>query len=263
MYKGIDHIALAVKDIEHAADFFQSAFKLDLIMPLSYPADGVHTNLVCSLGPDNELELMGPLGNNGFLLQFLERNGEGLHHLALEVTDIDRATRQLEQNGVRIFGRTNALGMRFTFLHPKSTLRVGMQLMQRKPQKPSRDPMLKGIDHIAIRVEQPQEGRRFFLRQLGAEMVSSEKESSLDCWCDRFILGKAHFHLLYDFKSDSPIDPQEGLHHIALKVDNLSDAIEHLKHNNVFPLEKWSGDKSALLSPDDMFGCLCRLVQRS
>jgi len=263
LYKDIDHIALAVKDIEQAAEFFQSAFKLDLIMPLSYPADGVHTNLVFSLGPDNELELMGPLGDHGFLVQFLEKNGEGLHHLALEVTDIDRHTAELERNGVRVFGRTDALGMRFTFLHPKSTLLVGMQLMQRKPQKPSRDPLIKGMDHVAIRVEQPQEGRHFFLRQLGAEMVSSEKESVLDCWCDHFVLGKAHFHLLYDFESGSAVEASEGLHHLALKVDSLSDAIHHLKHYDVLPLEKWSGDQTALLSREKTFGCVFRLIQRS
>ncbi|MBI4773358.1 MAG: VOC family protein [Deltaproteobacteria bacterium] len=263
MYKGIDHIALAAKDIAQATEFFQSAFKLDLIMPLSYPADGVHTNLVFSLGPDNELELMGPLGDHGFLVQFLERNGEGLHHLALEVTDIDRHTEELEQNGVRVFGRTDALGMRFTFLHPKSTLLVGMQLMQRKPQKPSRDPMIKGIDYVAIRVEQPQEGRHFFLRQLGADMVSSEREPVLDCWSDHFVLGKAHFLLLYDFRSGSAVAAPEGLHHVALKVDSLSDAVRHLEQYNVLPLENWSGDHSALLSPDHTFGCVFRLIQRS
>jgi len=262
LYKGIDHIALAVRDIEYATEFFQSAFKLDLIMPLSYPADGVHTNLVFSLGPDNELELMGPLGDHGFLVQFLERNGEGLHHLALEVTDIDRHTEELERNGVRVFGRTDALGMRFTFLHPKSTLMVGMQLMQRKPQKPSRDPMIKGIDHVAIRVEQPQQGSHFFLRQLGAELISSEKETVLDCWCDHFVLGKAHFHLLYDFQSVSAVGAVEGLHHIALTVDNLGDVLDHLKPFGVFPLEKWSSERTALLSPDKTFGCVFRLMER-
>jgi len=96
--------------------FLSDAFQLDLVMGLSYPPDGVHTNLVLSLGPQNELELMAPIGEKGFLTDFLKKHGEGFHHLALEVTDIDQATRHLEEKGVRIFGETTHKGMRFTFL---------------------------------------------------------------------------------------------------------------------------------------------------
>ncbi|MFQ5484856.1 MAG: VOC family protein, partial [Desulfobacterales bacterium] len=93
LYKQIDHIALAVYDIEQAAKLFTDAFQLDTVMGLSYPPDGVHTNLVFSLGPQNELELMAPLGEKGFLAEFLKKHGEGFHHLALQMTDIDQATR--------------------------------------------------------------------------------------------------------------------------------------------------------------------------
>ena len=78
MYKGIDHIALAVEDIEKAAALYRDVFQLDLIMSHSYPADGVHTYLVLSLGPKNELELMGPLGAKGFLASYLKKHGQGV-----------------------------------------------------------------------------------------------------------------------------------------------------------------------------------------
>ena len=82
LYKHVDHVAVVVNNIERAADFYRDVFQLDLIMGLSYPPDGVHTNLVFSLGPENELELMGPLGDRGFIVDFLKKHGQGVHHLA-------------------------------------------------------------------------------------------------------------------------------------------------------------------------------------
>ncbi len=261
MYKHIDHVAVAVNDIERAADFYRDVFQLDLIMGLSYPPDGVHTNLVFSLGSLNEIELLGPLGDRGFLVEFLQKHGEGFHHLALEVTDIERKTEQLEKNGIRIFGGTQHKGMRFTFLHPSSTLRLGLQLVQRKPQKPSRNPFIKGIDHVAVRVRNVEQGCHFFIHQLGAARDSSGRDRTLDCTCDRFAAGGAHFHLLYDFRNSSPASVKEGLHHLAVKVNDLSQATDHLKQFDINPLDRWSDGKSVFLPPDKMFGVLWRLVQ--
>ncbi|UCF90256.1 MAG: VOC family protein [Desulfobacterales bacterium] len=261
MYKHIDHIALAVQDIEGAADFYRDVFQLDLIMGLSYPPDGVHTNLVFSLGPRNEIEFLGPLGENGFLVEFLRKHGEGFHHLALEVTDLERATSQLAQNGVRIFGGTRHKSMSFTFMHPASTLRVGMQLVQRKPQKPSRNPLIRGIHHVGIRTRSPAKGRDFLIRRLGAEMISDGQDRALDCVGERYRLGEAQFHLLYDFAGPAPGSRAEGLHYVAVKVDDLAQTIEHLKQFAIDPLEGWSDEKSVFLPADKMFGCLWRLIQ--
>ena len=261
VYKHVDHVALVVHDIEQVADFYQKFFQLDLIMGLSYPPDGVHTNLVFSLGPANELELMGPLGDRGFIVDFLKKHGQGLHHLAIEVTDIEQATSRLEQNGVRIFGHSDFKGMRFTFLHPASTLRVGMQLMQRKPQKLSHNPLIKGLDHIALRVSDPDAGRRFFLDGLGAEQSAKGRDDLLDCACERFMVGKTGFDLLYDFAGPSPAAQTDGLHHLAVKVDDLAAAMNHFRKFEIEPLAQWSDAKGVFLPPQKMFGCLWRVLQ--
>lgn len=262
LYKHVDHVALVVNDIERAAEFYQNIFKLDLIMELSYPPDGVHTNLVFSLGPENELEFLGPLGDRGFIVDFLKKHGEGVHHLAIEVIDIDQATAGLEQNGIRIFGRMDFKGMRFSFMHPASTLRVGMQLMQRKPQKPSHDPLIKGLDHVAIRVSNPADGRDFFLRRLEAEHVTTHKDRILNCTCEQFMLGRTPFDLLYDFAGPSPAGLADGLHHLAVKVDDLSKAVHHFRQVGIDPPAQWSDEKSVFLPPETMHGCLWRVVQR-
>jgi len=261
IYKQIDHIALAVYDIDQAAAFFADVFQLDLVMDLSYPPDGVHTNLVFSLGPQNELELMAPLGKKGFLIDFLKRHGEGFHHLALEVTDIDQATRRLEKKGVRIFGKTEHMGMRFTFLHPSSTLRAGMQLVQRKPQKLAINPMIKRLDHVAIVTNNPEIGRDFFLHKLGAKRIAIDRDERFDCSCDRFIVGNSRFDLLYDFQNNSSGEVPGGIHHLALEVANLSESIRQLKHFGIDPIDGWSGSKSIFLHPDKMYGCLWELSQ--
>jgi len=261
MYKGIDHLALAVEDIEKAAAFYRDVFQLDLIMGLSYPADGVHTYLVLSLGPKNELEFMGPLGAKGFLASYLKKHGQGVHHLALEVTDIDLETQKLEENGVRISGTTREKGMDFTFLHPLSTLKLGMQLMQRNPRKPSRNPMIKGIDHVAVRVSNGEFGRDFFIDKLGAKKAGGERDAILDCSRDRFVIGEAHFHTLYDFRGSSPSKTAEGLHHVALNVENLEETLRHLKKFQIHPMESWSNESFVFLPAEKMFGCLWKLIQ--
>lgn len=261
MYKGIDHIALAVEDIEQSANLYQKVFQLDLVMGLSHPADGVHTNLVFSFGPQNELELMGPLGDKGFLNSFLKRHGPGVHHLALEVTDIDEATRKLRDNGVEVFGTTGEKGMRFTFLHPRSTLWMGMQLMQRNPQKRASDPLVRGIDHVAVRVAGGSQSRDFFLNKLGAEFIGDKQDPALGCCCDRFAVGEAYFHALYAFPTSSSVSGTEGLHHIGVKVDDLEEVLMHLKKFGILPLNECFTKTSVFLPPEKMNGCLWRLIQ--
>ncbi|MCK5202962.1 MAG: VOC family protein [Desulfobacterales bacterium] len=261
LYKHVDHVAVVVNNIERAADFYRDVFQLDLIMGLSYPPDGVHTNLVFSLGPENELELMGPLGDRGFIVDFLKKHGQGVHHLAIEVTDIDQVTAMLEQNGIRIFGRTEFKGMRFTFLHPASTLRVGMQLMQRKPQKQSHDPLIKGLDHVAIRVSNPDGGRDFFLHGLGAEQIAKGKDDLINCTCERFLVGNTRFDLLYVLTGPSPAALTDGLHHLAVKVDDLPAAMRHFKQFDIDRLAPCSDERGVFLSQNNMFGCLWRVMQ--
>jgi methylmalonyl-CoA epimerase len=261
MYKGIDHIALAVEDIEQSANFYQKVFQLDLVMGLSYPADGVHTNLVFSFGPKNELELMGPLGDKGFLNSFLRKHGPGVHHLALEVTDIDEATRKLKDNGIEVFGTTNEKGMRFTFLHPRSTLWMGMQLMQRNPQKRAYDRLIEGIDHVAVMVADGAQSRDFFLNKLGAEFIDDKRDPALGCYCDRYAVGEANFHALYAFPTTPSVAGTKGMHHIGLKVDDLKEALSHLEKFGILPLNECFTKTSVFLPPEKMNGCLWRLVQ--
>ncbi|MBI5013860.1 MAG: VOC family protein [Deltaproteobacteria bacterium] len=261
LYRHIDHVALAVKDILQASELFQKVFQLDLTMRLSYPPDGVHTNLVLSLGPESELELMGPIGERGFLCDFLRKQGEGVHHLALEVTDIDRATADLESRGVRVFARTAFKGMRFTILHPASTLSVGMQLMQRSSRKPSRNPLVQGIDRVAVRVSDPPAGRDFFLGRLKARAVGEGRDEQLHCAWERFVVGATRFDLLYDFSGPSPKAASDGLHHVALRVVDLEQAVRHFGALRIEPLAPWSGEESVFLPSDRMCGCLWRIVQ--
>jgi hypothetical protein len=152
-------------------------------------------------------------------------------------------------------------GMQFTFLHPASTLRVGMQLVQRKPQKQSHDPLIKGIDHVAIRVSDPDVGRDFFLHGLGAEPLEKGKDDLVNCTYERFMVGNTRFDLLYDFTGPSPASMTEGLHHLAVKVEDLPAALRHFKRFNIDRLTPWSDATSVFLPESRMFGCLWRVMQ--
>jgi len=85
--------------------------------------------------------------------------------------------------------------------------------------------------------------------------------SELDCKYDQHVIGEARFRLLYDFKGSSPLKINEGLHYVALKVDDLKEAIRHLGKFQIHPLGNWSNKDRVFLPAEKMFGCLWQLVQ--
>ena len=90
------------------------------------------TEAVFKLGNGSEINLVEPTGPDSTIATFLERRGEGLHHIALEVDDVDTELKAMEDKGVRLIdstGREGAAGQ-IGFLHPKSVSGVLVELVQ-------------------------------------------------------------------------------------------------------------------------------------
>jgi methylmalonyl-CoA/ethylmalonyl-CoA epimerase len=118
----LNHVAIAVPDLEQAAGAYREALGARVSAPQPEPDHGV-TVVFVEL-PNTKIELLHPLGANSPIAKFLERNPEGgMHHLCYEVDDIIAARDQLQARGVRVLGDGNpkigAHGKRVLFLHPK------------------------------------------------------------------------------------------------------------------------------------------------
>jgi methylmalonyl-CoA/ethylmalonyl-CoA epimerase len=118
----LNHVAIAVPDLENAALTYLETLGARVSTPKPEPDHGV-TVIFVEL-PNTKIELLQPLGANSPIAKFLERNPDGgLHHLCYEVEDIIAARDQLKAKGARVLGDGNpkigAHGKPVLFLHPK------------------------------------------------------------------------------------------------------------------------------------------------
>ena len=131
MIKKIDHIAIVVRSIEEALKAYQEALGLKLIDIKEMPEDAVRVAFL-PVG-ESEIELVEPLTADCGVAKFLEKRGEGLHHICLEVNDIEATLQELRTRGVRLIDEEPRQGAhgRIAFLHPKSTHGVLIELIEK------------------------------------------------------------------------------------------------------------------------------------
>ena len=130
--KKIDHIGIAVNSIEERLKFYEEILGLHLEGVETVEAQKVKTAFIpCG---DSELELLESTADDGAVARFIEKNGEGIQHIALQVDDIEQALEELREKGVRLIDETpriGAGGARIAFVHPKSTGGVLLELCER------------------------------------------------------------------------------------------------------------------------------------
>jgi methylmalonyl-CoA/ethylmalonyl-CoA epimerase len=122
MFGRIDHVGVAVEDIDAALELYESAFAMPLAHRETVEEQGVEAVLL-DVG-DGHVELLRPLGPETAVGKFLERKGPGLHHVAYAVGDIDATLEKLSGAGLELIDkepRVGIRGSRVAFLHPRST----------------------------------------------------------------------------------------------------------------------------------------------
>ncbi|MGO9771825.1 MAG: methylmalonyl-CoA epimerase [Roseiarcus sp.] len=118
----LNHVAIAVADLEAAAALYRTSLGARVSEPASLPEHGVRVVFVEL--PNAKIELLHPLGENSPIARFLQKNPDGgMHHLCFEVDDILAARDQLKLAGARVLGdgeaKIGAHGKPVLFLHPK------------------------------------------------------------------------------------------------------------------------------------------------
>jgi len=131
MIKRIDHVALVVKDLDEALKVYEDVFGLKAAHIETVPDQGVKAALI-PVG-DSEIELLEPIDPESGVGKFLERRGEGFHHICLEVDQVDEELKSLAERGVELIdkkGRRGLAGM-VGFLHPKAVKGALIELAQK------------------------------------------------------------------------------------------------------------------------------------
>ena len=116
----IDHIAIAVNDVEESAKVYQQALGVDSVEFETVESEGVKVAIIEL--ENGRIELMQPTNDSSPIKKFLDKKGQGLHHMALETGNIEGEVERMEGCGIQFLGkiRPGSAGTKVTFIHPKS-----------------------------------------------------------------------------------------------------------------------------------------------
>jgi methylmalonyl-CoA epimerase len=131
VFTRIDHIGVAVADLEAGIELYGKRFAMELAHRETVEEQGVEAVLL-DVG-DGHVELLAPLGPDTPVGKYLERKGPGLHHVAYAVEDIDSTLKQLAASGIEPIdseARVGIRGSRVAFLHPRSTGSVLTEIVE-------------------------------------------------------------------------------------------------------------------------------------
>lgn len=127
----IDHIGIAVRSLEEALVFYRDAVGLESKGLVTVPKEQVRVAMLPAGEP--RIELLEATSSDSPIARFLAKRGEGLHHIAMKVPDLDAAVERLKTAGSRLVTeqvQTGAEGYRYVFVHPKSAHGVLLELIE-------------------------------------------------------------------------------------------------------------------------------------
>ena len=136
MIKKLHHVSIAVKNLDEALKLYEQLFDLKASKIEVVPEQGVKAALI-PIGDGAEIEFIEPIDPTGGVAKFLESKGEGIHHICLEVDNIDQALNTISERGCQLIDKKsrNGLAGKIGFLHPKSTKGVLIELAQTDEEK--------------------------------------------------------------------------------------------------------------------------------
>ena len=117
MVQKIDHIGYCVNSIDETISFYRTFTKVEEIGRKAFPERNQVSCTIRIGEGENFIELMEPIGTEGVVAAFLQKRGQGLHHISLFTDDLEGTCRQMEEAGVKIVGKTKSIA----FTHPKTS----------------------------------------------------------------------------------------------------------------------------------------------
>lgn len=133
MIEKVDHIGIAVRSLQTALPFYTDVLKLPLLGIEEVESQKVKVAFLKA--GETKLELLEPTSENSTIASFIEKRGEGIHHIALGVESIEARIIEMKEQGIRMIDdqpRLGAGGAHIAFMHPKSTAGVLYELCEKK-----------------------------------------------------------------------------------------------------------------------------------
>ncbi len=126
----IDHVGVAVRSAEESAKLFSNVLGLEIETEL---LDKEKLKIIMAKVGESNIELLEDLDTQGTIAKFIEKHGEGLHHIAFEVDDVNEAVKTMKENGYRVLSEPHpgAGGTVVAFVHPKDTHGILLELVER------------------------------------------------------------------------------------------------------------------------------------
>ncbi len=131
MLERIHHLGYAVRDLEAATRFYQTHFGAEPEPPEEVEEQGIFASML-RVG-ESRIEIVQPTSEDSPVGKFLAKRGEGFHHVAFQVEDLDEALGELEADGVEVIDREPRIGLgglRMAFIHPKEAFGVLTELVE-------------------------------------------------------------------------------------------------------------------------------------
>ncbi|MGH3376999.1 MAG: methylmalonyl-CoA epimerase [Actinoallomurus sp.] len=134
MFSRIDHVGIAVPDLEAAKDFYRRTFGMRVVHEEENAEQGVReAMLAVAPGAETQIQLLAPLDETSAIAKFLGRSGPGVQQVAYTVDDIDETSATLRRRGMRLLydePRRGTRGSRVNFVHPKDAGGVLVELVE-------------------------------------------------------------------------------------------------------------------------------------
>jgi methylmalonyl-CoA/ethylmalonyl-CoA epimerase len=280
----VDHVSIAVRDIDAALDFFRRCVPIAMGVD-KRPGYTPDFNWCDFYVGDFKLELIEATRPDSFVRRFIDKRGEGMHHLSLEVRDLAPLLQRMEADGLRIVDRFDAGDGDLTaFISPRSAHGTLIQFWQvphvEVPERPkhatlrlrSGEVVTMRVDHAAIAVRDIDTTLAFFRRYFpiklrGAKHGGYDRSFAL---CN-FRLNGYKIELIEQAKGAQPgfvtrflAKRGEGFHHLSIDVDRLDPLLAQLETDGVRIVDRadfGGGRQTAFISPRSAHGVLIQFWQ--
>jgi len=130
MIMNIDHIGIAVKNIDEAVKFFEETYGAELLWKKIFEGQKLESAFI-KLG-ESQFELSMSTDQDGVIAKFIDQKGEGMHHISLRVDDIKSTIKRLEGMGMKLMGEASTDEFSVVFVHPKDNFGILIEIIERK-----------------------------------------------------------------------------------------------------------------------------------
>lgn len=133
MVVGVDHVGIAVNNLDEAISLYRDVLGLRLEVVHVVEEQKVRVAFF-STGGETRIELLEPTESESPVAKFIEKHGEGVHHIALKVRNIETVLEELKKKGLRLVDEKPRIGVggaKIAFIHPKSTRNVLLELCEK------------------------------------------------------------------------------------------------------------------------------------